>query len=37
MEDALNQLNYGQPSALPGQVFGTRGSRAFQFAARLEF
>jgi hypothetical protein len=37
MEDVLNQLNFGQPSAIPGQVFGTGGSRAFQFAARLEF
>jgi hypothetical protein len=37
MEDVLNQLNYGQSSALPGQGFGTGGSRAFHFAARLEF
>jgi hypothetical protein len=37
MEDVLNQVNYGQPSALPGQVFGTGGSRAFQFAADWSF
>jgi len=36
-EPALNQLNYGQPSARPSQVFGTGGPRAWQFAARLEF
>lgn len=33
----LNQPNYGQPSSRVGQVFGTGGSRAFQFAARVEF
>jgi hypothetical protein len=35
--NVLNQLNYGQPSARPSQVFGTGGPRALQFAARLEF
>ncbi len=33
----LNQPNYGQASARVGQVFGTGGPRAFQFAARLTF
>ena len=35
--NVLNQLNYGQPSARPSQVFGTGGPRAWQFAVRLEF
>jgi hypothetical protein len=30
----LNQPNYGLPSARVGQVFGSGGPRAFQFAAR---
>src|SRR5262249_24063182 len=33
----LNQVNYGQPSARAGQVFGPGGPRAFQFATRLQF
>lgn len=33
----LNQPAYGQPSARAGQVFGTGGPRAMQFAARLVF
>jgi len=33
----LNQVNYGQPSARAGQVFGSGGPRAFQFAARFQF
>jgi Carboxypeptidase regulatory-like domain len=33
----LNQPNYGTASARVGQVFGTGGPRAFQFAARLTF
>src|SRR5437667_3485342 len=33
----LNQVNYGQPSARAGQVFGSGGPRAFQFATRLQF
>jgi hypothetical protein len=33
----LNQVNYGQPSGRAGQVFGSGGARAIQFAARLEF
>jgi hypothetical protein len=35
--DVLNQPNYGQPSARIGQVFGTGGPPAFQFAASLVF
>ena len=35
--NVLNQVNYGQPSARAGQVFGSGGPRAFQFATRLEF
>ena len=33
----INQVNYGQPSSRAGQVFGSGGPRAFQFAARLQF
>ena len=32
----INQVNYGQPSARTGQVFGSGGPRAFQFATRLQ-
>jgi hypothetical protein len=35
--NVLNQMNYGQPGARAGQVFGSGGPRAAQFAARLEF
>ena len=35
--NTLNQVNYGLPSARAGQVFGSGGPRAFQFATRLEF
>lgn len=35
--NVLNQANFGQPSARAGQVFGSGGSRAFQFATRLQF
>ena len=35
--NVLNQANYGQPTARAGQVFGSGGPRAFQFAARLAF
>jgi hypothetical protein len=33
----LTQPGYGQPSARVGQVFGSGGARAVQFAARLQF
>ena len=33
----LNAVNYGQPSARAGQVFGSGGPRAFQVAAKVEF
>jgi Carboxypeptidase regulatory-like domain len=33
----LNQVNYGQASARAGQVFGSGGPRAFQFATRFQF
>jgi hypothetical protein len=35
--NVLNQVNYGQPRDRAGQVFGSGGPRAFQFAARLQF
>jgi Carboxypeptidase regulatory-like domain len=35
--NVLNQMNYGQPTARVGQIFGSGGPRAFQAAARLEF
>jgi hypothetical protein len=35
--NTLNQMNYGLPSARAGQVFGSGGPRAIQFATRLEF
>jgi hypothetical protein len=35
--NVLNQVNYGQPSARAGQVFGSGGPRTFQFATRLQF
>jgi len=35
--NVLNQPNYGQPSTRAGQVFGSGGPRAFQFATRLLF
>ncbi len=35
--NVLNQANYGQPSTRAGQVFGSGGPRAFQFATRLLF
>jgi len=35
--NVLTQLNYGQPTALAGQVFESGGLRAFHFAARLAF
>jgi hypothetical protein len=35
--NVLNQVNYGQASARAGQIFGTGGPRAAQFAARIEF
>jgi Carboxypeptidase regulatory-like domain len=36
-EDTLTNANFGKPSRRVGQVFGTGGPRAFQFAARLTF
>lgn len=36
-EDNLTTGRFGQPSRRNGQVFGTGGPRAFQFAARLTF
>ena len=35
--NVVNQVNYGQPAARAGQVFGSGGPRAFQFAAMLQF
>ena len=35
--NVINQVNYGQPSSRAGQVFGSGGPRAFQFAVRLQF
>jgi hypothetical protein len=35
--NVINQMNYGQPRDRAGQVFGSGGPRAFQFAARLQF
>ena len=36
-ESNLTSGQFGQPSTRVGQVFGTGGPRAFQFAARLTF
>jgi len=33
----LNQVNYGQASTRAGQVYGSGGPRAFQFATHFEF
>ena len=35
--NVLNQVNYGQPSTRAGQVYGSGGPRAFQFATHFEF
>jgi len=35
--NVLNQVNYGQPSTRAGQVYGSGGPRAFQFATQFEF